>query len=171
MVPYNPASVLLYLAKEKTYRPLWSTHILDEVERNLVAKIGQSPEKAARRVRAMRDAFPDAEVAGYDTLIEAMECDKKDRHVLAAAVRANAEVVVTANLKDFPSAALEPYDLKAVGPDDFLLDQFDLYPEKTLGCLRRIVEVRRKPPETLDYFLGCLEEPLPGFVAGVRRLL
>ncbi|WP_298182736.1 hypothetical protein [Saccharomonospora sp.] len=68
-------------------------------------------------------AFPallDAEVEGYKDLIDAMKCDKKDRHVLAAAVRGNASVLVTANLKDFPTEALEPYDIRALSPDEFL---------------------------------------------------
>jgi hypothetical protein len=51
----------------------------------------------------MRDAFPDAEVRGYQDLIDSMTCHKKDRHVLAAVVRANVEVIVTFNLQDFPT--------------------------------------------------------------------
>jgi hypothetical protein len=49
-----------------------------------------------------------------------------DRHVLAAAVRAGAQLIVTNNLKDFPAAALAPYGLEAKGPDDFLVDQYFL---------------------------------------------
>lgn len=74
----------------------------------------------------MRTAFPDARVTGYESLIPAMTNHPKDRHVLAAAARADAAVIVTANLKDFPAAALEPYQIDAVHPDDFLLDQLEL---------------------------------------------
>ena len=51
-----------------------------------------------------------------------MTNDPKDQHVLAAAVRADAAVIVTANLGDFPASALQPYDITAVHPDDFLLE-------------------------------------------------
>jgi hypothetical protein len=77
------------------------------------SSIGQTPQQAARRVEQMRAAFPlaEEEARGYESLIPAMTNDPKDRHVLAAAaaVRANAELIVTANLKDFPAASVEPY--------------------------------------------------------------
>lgn len=101
--------------------------MLAEVERNL-PRLGVSPEKARWRVQQMRAEFPDALVTGYDALTPTMLNHPKDRHVLAAAVRAGAALIVTHNLKDFPDWALSPYDINAVSPDDFLLDQLDLYP-------------------------------------------
>lgn len=65
----------------------------------------------------MRAAFPNASVNGYQHLIAAMTNDAKDRHVAAAAVRGNAALIVTANLRDFPPAALEQYDIEAVHED------------------------------------------------------
>lgn len=47
-------------------------------------------------------------VKDYEGLIPAMTNHEKDRHVLAAAVRANAELVVTDNKKDFPLSAVKP---------------------------------------------------------------
>ena len=76
----------------------------------------------------MTRSFPGADVTGYESMIGGMTNDPKDRHVLAAAVRADAEAIVTFNLKDFPEAALEPYGITPIHPDDFLLDQLDLYP-------------------------------------------
>jgi hypothetical protein len=71
----------------------------------------------------MRLAFPDAEVTGYESLIGSMANDEKDRHVLAATVRADAEILVTFNLRDFAEQALKPFDIAAVHPDEFLLNQ------------------------------------------------
>jgi predicted nucleic acid-binding protein len=68
----------------------------------------------------MQSAFPDAEVTGYDGLIDQMTCDPKDRHVLAAAVRSNAEVIVTFNLQDFPLESVAHYDIDVVHPAEFL---------------------------------------------------
>ncbi len=150
LVPINLTDVLLRLAGAKTYRPLWSPHVLAEVERTLLSdRLNVSEDGVAKRLRVMREHFPDAEVSGYEALIPDMTCHEKDRHVLAAAVRANAEVIVTANTSDFPDASLIPYDITAIHPDDFLLDQLDLYPGKTIQCLKELVNARRKPPRLL----------------------
>ncbi len=119
--------LLLTLAERGTYRPLWSADVLAELRRNLT-RHGIDPEPVDRRIDAMQDAFPDAEVTGYADLVPQMTCDDKDRHVLAAAVRGGAALIVTFNLVDFPHTALSPYSITAVHPDDFLLDQLDLFP-------------------------------------------
>lgn len=87
---------LLRLAEVGTYRPLWSTAILDELQSNLI-KRGLPESAVVHRISEMRRSFPDAEVLAYETLIDAMTCDKNDRHVLAAAVRGGAQVIVTFN--------------------------------------------------------------------------
>lgn len=92
----------------------------------------------------MRREFPDAMITGYEPLISEMTNDRKDRHVLAAAVRANAAIIVTANMKDFPPHACTPYDVGVVHPDDFLLDQLDLYEEETLLCIHQLVADRKR---------------------------
>ncbi|MFD0203014.1 MULTISPECIES: PIN domain-containing protein [Saccharothrix] len=134
LVPIRLADLLLRLAEAGTYRLLWSGQVLDEVERTL-PKLGVPEANARRRVALMRQSFPDALVTGYESLVESMTNHPKDRHVLAAAVRGDAAVVVTANTKDFPPDAMKPYDIDAVHPDDFLLDQLDLYPALTIRCL------------------------------------
>jgi predicted nucleic acid-binding protein len=171
LIPLNTADLLLRLAEADTFRMLWSEQILDEVERNLVSKLGKTPEQARRRVATMREVFPDAMVTGFEPLIGAMTNDEKDRHVLAAAVRANAAVIVTFNLKDFPPAALAPYDISAVAPDDFLLDQLELYPDKTLQCLFELMGSRRRPPIVPKEFLARFAGVAPRFVAEIRDRL
>lgn len=120
----------------------------------------------------MDRAFPDATVRGYETLVEGMENHPKDRHVLAAAARAGAEVIVTFNTRDFPDASLKPYDILAVHPDDFLLDQLDIYPGLTLRALERQAASYRRDPTTVPGVLALLERVgVPGFAAEVRRHL
>ncbi|MDI5939670.1 PIN domain-containing protein [Micromonospora sp. PTRAS2] len=105
LYPAHLCDTLLRLAEVAAYRPLWSEGILTELGRNLVGR-GIPEERVHRRVTQMREAFPDAMVGGYESLIDGMTNDPKDRHVLAAAVRANAEVLVTFNIADFPEPAL-----------------------------------------------------------------
>jgi hypothetical protein len=80
---------------------------LTELRRNLVDR-GIPLERVDRRIAYMTRSFPDALVTRYESLIDGMTNDPKDRHVLAAAVRANAEVLVTFNISDFPESALKP---------------------------------------------------------------
>jgi predicted nucleic acid-binding protein len=107
---------LLRLAEAEIYEPLWSADILEELRRNVAAKM---PEvKAKRLVEVMAESFPHSAVTGYATLVPDMRNDPKDRHVLAAAVCGEAHAIVTRNLRDFPAEASEPYDIEVLSPDD-----------------------------------------------------
>ncbi len=138
---------------------------MSELERNLV-RVGVSVDQATHRIAAMRAAFPDAEVTGYEDLIDQMSCDPKDRHVLAAAVRANAEVIVTFNLQDFPAESLTDYEVEVVHPDEFLLDQLDLYETLTIQAVIEIASAYESPPMTPLEFLAVIDRAgAPKFAA------
>src|SRR5699024_1306827 len=95
---------------------------------------------------------------GYEPLIEAIALpDPDDRHVLAAAIKARAQVIVTHNLKDFPSAVLEGWDMEAKSADDFILDQIDLNRDAVYGAVQRIADSRGNPPATFSDVLAMLE--------------
>jgi hypothetical protein len=78
---------VLRLASLDIFEPYWSEAILTEIG-NTLSKFGKSQEQIDRRLSRMREAFPEAIVEGFEFLIPAMSNDAKDRHVLAAAVRA-----------------------------------------------------------------------------------
>src|SRR4051794_5125534 len=99
LVPYDLCNVFLTLAEANFYQPLWSDEILDETRRTLVNRLGSPEAKARKRIEAMTVAFPGASVTEYQGLLRAMTCHRKDRRVLAAAVRGEAQIIVTANLK------------------------------------------------------------------------
>lgn len=156
------ADTMLCLAETGTYRPLWSADVLEELERNLLKR--DLPARAvAHRVREMRRAFPDAEVSGYEPLIDTMTCDPKDRHVLAAAVSGDAKTLLTFNIKDFPESSASPYNVAITHPDDFLLDHLDLYPGITIGALRAQARGYKSPELGIEDLLGRLT------ASGVRR--
>ena len=99
-----------------------------------------------------------------------MECDPKDRHVLAAAVHSECQVVVTYNLKDFPPEAMSKHQLEAVHPDVFLLDQLDLYPEAVYAALRNQSTESARPKLTALQLMASFETlELKGFAAELRR--
>src|ERR1700683_385567 len=136
IAPMPVADTLLRLAEHDPpfYGPLWSRHILEEVKTTLL-KFGCSQEQVVRRIKSMEDAFPEAMVTGYEKLIDAMENDPKDRHVLAAAVRAGADCIVSDNVKDFQQEALRPYGLECLSAQDFLLHQYHLDPDSFIAVL------------------------------------
>lgn len=163
--------VILGMAERGLFRPLWSEQILEELSKNLTEQ-GLPAANVERRIRSMRRAFPDAIVSGFDDLIGTMTNDPKDRHVLAAGIRANCEVLVTFNLKDFPEASVTAYDIEIVHPDKFLLDQLDLYPGQTVGVLRQLIADYSSPTlEMEDLLVRLADAGVPDFASSVRRFL
>ena len=129
--------------------------LLASLERNL-GRRGLNEKQIRHRLDQMNGAFPDALVVGYEALIDQMVNDPKDRHVLAAAARGGAEVLVTENLRDFPAQAVHPYNIEVVNQDTFLLDAFDLRPAEVLAALRRQVSRYHREPRTLESLLAIL---------------
>lgn len=163
--------LFLWLAEGGAFRPLWSEGVMRELRENLV-EAGHEAELIDKRLGAMRVAFPDALVSGYEDLEQVMTCDPKDRHVLAAAVRANADVLVTFNLEDFPDSSTEHYEIEVVHPDVFLLDQLDLYPKLTLETLAHLTRIYDAPSVTMNELLEILVRcGVPRFVEEARRFL
>ncbi|MEV1172406.1 PIN domain-containing protein [Nonomuraea sp. NPDC049784] len=106
----------------------------------------------------MNSAVRDCLVEGYEPLIEGLKLsDPDDRHVLAAAIKARAQVIVTLNLKDFPPEDLAAWDIEAKSPDDFVLDLIDLDGRVVWACVQQIADSRTSPPETVDDVLDALE--------------
>ena len=81
---------------------------------------------------------------GYEGLISAMTNHPKDRHVLAAAVRCNAEVIVTYNRQDFPGTSLAPYSITAMGPSTFLRNMYEFDPRGVVSTLERQAAASRQ---------------------------
>jgi hypothetical protein len=95
--------------------------------------------------------------------------DPKDRHVLAAAVRAGAQVLVTDNVRDFPARSLAPYDIEIQTADEFLTHLWDLNPEAMAAVIveaARMRKSRRSPREVLE----TLAPRAPQFVAAVLEV-
>jgi hypothetical protein len=136
---------LLSLAIEGLYRPVWSSVILAELEYEESAKLvtrGSDPRVAKRRachlVAQMRSAFDDALVVGWEGLEGCYGLpDPDDEHVVAAAVVANAGVIVTENVKDFPVGCL-PVALDVVRPDRFATSTVEISPPHALVAVKMI---------------------------------
>lgn len=168
LYPASLRDTLLRAAAADFYQARWSAQILEEMTRNLEASAGMPPEKAARLRAVMEREFPEADVTGYEALIVAMKNDEKDRHVAAAALKAGAQVIVTANLDDFAEL---PDGIEAQSPDEFLCNLLDLNPEGIVALLHEQAEDLVNPPVTFDELLARLARVVPDFVVDVRRLV
>lgn len=147
LVPVVQADTLLRLAEAGIYRPLWSSDVLAEMVRAIETIHPMLPAgRARRRASLMDDAFEDASVQGWEALVAGIELpDPNDRHVLAAAQRGRADLIVTNNTKDFPPATLASFDIEVQTPDEFLLNQLDLDPQRTMNVLQEQARATRNP--------------------------
>ena len=168
LFPLTLRDTVLRAAAADFYQLRWSKEILDEMERNLVSTETMPADKAAHLRAQMEKFFPDAMVTGYEPLIAAMQNDEKDRHVVAAAVKAGAQVVTTANVRDF---APLPDGIEVQSPDDFLCNLFDLDPESFIEILREQAADLRKPPVTFEELLDRLARAAPELVQAAREYL
>lgn len=163
LVPMRLTAALLWMAEAELLQPLWSEEILQEVQRNL-PRVGLSPDAAERRVSAMRDGFgAESMIAGYEELIPSMDCDPKDRHVLAAATAAHADVLVTSNLKDFPSGVAEGSGIEIVDPDQFMITLWANNPTTVMEALEWGISTLKNPPLSVREFLTDLSATVPTF--------
>lgn len=146
MYPLWIRDLLLWFAHYDLYTPKWNKHIFDEWIRVMQNK-GISEDEALRRIKIVNDAFPDALVENYEPLIETLKLpDINDNHVLAAAIKTNADIIITNNLKHFPLDYLSTFGLSAKEADDFFTDIIDLNQETSLKAFRELVLNKKNPP-------------------------
>ncbi|SFL40707.1 PIN domain-containing protein [Streptomyces pini] len=131
LYPSTLRDLLVSIAQDGLVQAKWTDRILDETFRNLKAKRPDlDPVRLDRTREAMMRAVRDCMVKGYEPLIEALELpDPDDRHVLAAAIRAKAQLIVTFNLKDFP-----PRRLVGVGRGSQAPRRFHRGPDRPGPC-------------------------------------
>ncbi len=154
MYPLWIRDLMLWFAHHELYTPKWSQHIFDEWTEVMKRK-GISENDRIKRISIVSVAFPDALVENYEPLIPTLNLpDIKDKHVLAAAIKTNANLIVTNNLKDFPADYLASFGLSAKNADDFLTDIIDLNHEASIKAFRDLVINKKNPPfdefEVLD---------------------
>lgn len=149
---------LIQLATAGLFRARWTMQIHEEWGRNLLQNRSDVTVAQVRRIQAlMNRAVPDCLVSDFEVLIPALVLpDSDDRHVLAAAIATQANVIVTLNLKDFPASALEPYGVEAQHPDDFVADLIDLQPWGVFGAVQKVQARLRNPPVGLEVYLESL---------------
>jgi hypothetical protein len=170
LYPAPLRDLLVRLANTGIVRARWSEPILEECFRSILKNRPDLKPEALKRTRQlMTQAVADCIVTGFDNLVEGLDLpDADDRHVLAAAIRAGAQAIITFNLDDFPENKLAPYNVEAKHPDEFVLDAIDLAPGVVTTVVSEQVASLRNPPRSVAELLDTLRDQ--GLVRSVAKL-
>jgi len=169
LAPANLCDLLLSLAETpRLYLPLWSEEILQEVKRTQAEDLEWPPHLVEHWQTNVRDAFPEAIITHYQYLIPVCTNHEKDCHVLAVAIKAKAEVIVTANLRHFPTESLAPWGVEAIDPASYLINLHTLDPGIVVSRLESIARRRKLAPEVV---LAKLGRSVPAFAQHVAGAL
>lgn len=157
-------NLLLTLAEAEFFRVRWSHKVMEETERAIARLLEErgltdSAARARGSVANMKAAFPEALVEDFD-LFETMTYglpDKNDEHVLAAAIKTQAQALVTENLADFPEYVLAPLAIEARSADDFIADTIALEEGRAVAAINRMRLRLARPEITQEDLLRSLE--------------
>lgn len=170
LYPAPLRDLLLELAVSDLYRAKWSNAVQDEWINALLRTRTDLTRERLERTRELMNAHTrDALVTGYEDLIEVLTLpDPDDRHVLAAAIKGRADLIVTANLKDFPADALARWGIEAQHPDEFLTHQFHLSQPVFLKAVKTVRLRLKNPPKSVEEYLDTLRAQ--GLLATVNEI-
>jgi hypothetical protein len=166
--------LLMHLAVQDLFQARWSDRVHDEWIAALLHKRRDlTPAQLARTRRLMDENINDASVTGYEHMIDQLMLpDTNDRHVLAAAIHTGANIIVTANVKDFPAEMLVTHGITALHPDTFICRILENEPDAVVAGLRKLHRDLKNPPIPLDELLtGFARIGLVETVAELRRLM
>lgn len=159
-------SLIVYAAQTKLFRARWSEMVHEEWVRNLLKNRQDLKAEDLIRIRElMNAAVPDCIVTGFEPLMNCIALpDDDDRHIVAAAIMTRANVIVTFNLKHFPTYTLEGFRIHTKHPDEFLMDAFSLGPDEMAEAVINDCLHYSTPPLTFDdYRAGLTKAGVPKF--------
>lgn len=172
LYPAPLRDLLMRLALTDVFRARWTNQIHDEWIESVLRDRPDISRAALEKTRTLMNSnVRDCLVTGHEYLIAAIDLpDPGDRHVVAAAIHCGADMIITANTKDFPNEKLTPYNLEAQHPDDFIYSQFDLWPASVVQAAADQRRALKNPPKSVDDFLDCLlKQGLPQTVDKLRE--
>ncbi len=159
LYPAQLRDLLMRLAVGGLVRAHWSGQIHEEWMLNVVGNYSDISREDVEYTRSQMDrALPDAQVTGHKHLIEDLSLpDPDDNHVLAAAIHAETDYIITFNLEDFPDAKLRTHGVKAIHPDVLMSTLMSSSMEKLLKVVKRHRTSLRKPPLDREEYLEVLK--------------
>jgi predicted nucleic acid-binding protein len=150
----------LNIADLGIYRPKWSSKILEELIKSITSKRKDiNVKKIDYVISQMNLAFPDAQIFNYQTLNDNIKLpDKNDHHVLAAAIYAKVDWIVTFNVKDFPYDSIRKFNISVTHPDDFIVMLIEQYEKQIIIALNNKAKSLKNSPLSYDVVLSNLKK-------------
>lgn len=160
MFPMILRDLLIRIGRAGLFKARWTEQIHEEwISAVLIARPGTQREDLRRTADLMNTAIPDCLIEDFE-LVQLDVClpDPKDMHVLQAAVKGRADVIVTFNLKDFPNEILKQLDIESQHPDYFVSCLLDLAPLQVCQILGEQRTSYVKYPMDKDEFCNRLNK-------------
>lgn len=164
----------MHLALTDLFRAKWSDAIHEEWMRNVLANRPDLTRDQLNRTRNLMNAHVrDCLVMGYEKIIQTLSLpDPNDHHVLAAAITTSASIIVTYNLKDFPSGAISRYEIEAQHPDDFVSQLIEKAPGIVCSAIKQLRSNLKNPPVAAEKYLDILlRQSLPKTVSRLKEFV
>ena len=160
LYPAPLRDLLMRLALTDLFHAKWTRDIhMEWIGSLLKNRPDLSMEKLEKTREKMDFHARDCLVEDYEQLIQGLQLpDSQDRHVLAAAIRGNAQTIVTYNLSDFPSQNTSQYGIWAQHPDEFLRHLIDLAPARVIQTVQETRLSLKKPPKNSEEYLAILAQ-------------
>lgn len=170
LYPFQLRNLLVQFGVDSVIAPRWTARIHEEWIGNLVAASRAPLNRLSRTRDLMNRALPDADVQGWEQLMDGLVLpDPDDCHVLAAALAAGAATILTMNLRDFPASALTARGVQAVHPDGFLCELHDADPELVRASAEAAhANLSRSTPSVADYLDALERQGLPALAQRLR---
>ncbi|MDW3221661.1 MAG: PIN domain-containing protein [Paracoccaceae bacterium] len=145
LYPTVMREMILGVAQQGIFEPVWSTRILEEWARAAI-KLGPTGEAQARsEIALLRAAWTKAESSPVPHVETRLWLpDENDIHVLAVAVSASADAIMTLNAKDFPKNILAEEGLDRIEPDGFLHRAWSDNPDAVSDVANRVLAEARR---------------------------
>lgn len=171
LFPMSVRDLSLELAYRGLFQIRWSAKIENELKRNLKTTYNFD---ASKSIKAMRKAIPDYKVQNSKNnlkLVAKSTTDKKDHHVLAAAIGGNCTHLITFNLSDFDIPFAKKNGVAIIHPDEFLFNILNKNHAKSKNCIDNIVKRKKNPPTTqTDFATAISKNNLPSSGTFIHRL-
>jgi predicted nucleic acid-binding protein len=171
LYPAPVRDILLELASKGLFRGRWTKKIQEEWVRNLQKNRPDLNEnQLARTCKFMNNSVLNCLVEDFEELESGISLpDPGDIHILAAAIKSQAQIIVTYNMKDFPVEIIKKFDIEAQHPDTFFRYQMELHLPAFLSCIKTIRSRLINPPRTANEYLFTLFPLIPQTVSILKQ--